>query len=45
MATVYEMWAYKGATFELKTEDDEGIEDLRQAMIRQGASLVMRRVA
>ena len=43
MPIIYEKWAYKGACVDLKTEDDEGIEDLRQAMIRQGASLVMHR--
>lgn len=45
MQITYETWAYKGATFDLKTEYDAEIEDLRQAMIKQGASLVMHRRA
>ena len=41
---VYETWQYKSFTFDIRTENDAEIEDIRQAMIRQGASLVMHRV-
>lgn len=41
--TIYEKWGYKEASFDLKTDDDAGIEDLRQAMIKAGAFLIMHR--
>ena len=42
---IYEKWGYKESSFDLKTEDDAGIEAIRKAMIKAGAFLIMHREA
>jgi len=42
---IYETWHFRGRNFDLRYEDeaDPEIEEIKQAMIRAGADLIMHR--